>query len=372
MSQPTTMKAVVIKGDHPSLEDNIPLPPLNENHLLVKIRAAAGNPTDWKHIAFKIGPQGSILGCDAAGEVVKLGSKVKGFAVGDVVFSVVHGASVKHPENGAFAQYSVFDPSLTLKVPNGGKLSGKDYLPEGPVTTVEGAVSLPVSLFTAGGVLTHHLGLKEEWEPSKPQNDYPLLIWGGATAVGQLLIQLAKKLHGYSKIIVVASKKHEEKLKGYGADELFDYHDKDVIEQIKAKYNYLPKLIDAVSAPESFTEVYKLGSSDKPTTLLQLTTMSEELIEKKDRNPNVKVEGALLYLISGTEVPFGRFTVPASPSFRADVIKFIKFIGPKIDAGEIHHIPIKIFQNGLEDVPAILKGIEKGENANTKFVTVLK
>ncbi|QLQ79648.1 hypothetical protein HG537_0C02950 [Torulaspora globosa] len=366
------MKAVVIEGDRAVVKETVPVPPLARDKLRIKVKAVAVNPTDWKHVSFKIGPQGSILGCDVAGEIVEVGDDVKGFEVGQVVYGVVHGASVKHPENGAFAEYSVLDPLLTLRVPGDGQLSGRDTVPESPVRSIEGAVSLPVSLVTAGLVLVHHLGLKAEWHPEQVQVDKPLLIWGGATAVGQMLIQLAKKLNGYSKIIVVASRKHEQQLKTYGADELFDYHDKDVVDQIKTKYKDLPYLIDAVSAPESFTNVYRLGNTDKPTKLIQLTTMSEEIIPEKQRNPQVTVEGAILYLVTGLDVPFGRFNFPADPVYREAAIKFVRFIEPKVIKGEINHIPLKIFHNGLEDVPVAMNKIKNGENSNVKYIVTLQ
>ena len=96
----------------------------------------------------------------------------------------------------------------TYKCPKGWTLAKSDYLPQGPVTTFEGAVSIPFSMTTAGAVLYHEMRLQLEWEPKEPQNNFPLLIWGGATGVGQSLIQIAKRLHGYTKIIVVCSKKH--------------------------------------------------------------------------------------------------------------------------------------------------------------------
>lgn len=372
VSESKVMKAVVIEGDRAVVSSSVLVPPLASDKLRIKVRAVAVNPTDWKHVSYKIGPQGSILGCDVAGEIVEVGADVKGFKVGEVVYSAVHGASVKHPENGGFAEYSVLDPLLTLKVPGDGQLSGKESVPAGPVKSIEGAVSLPVSLITAGMVLVHHLGLKAEWQPKQVQMEKPLLIWGGGTAVGQLLIQLAKKLNGYSKIIVVASRKHKQQLKSYGADELFDYHDKDVVEQIKSKYKDLPYLIDAVSAPESFVNVYRLGNSDKPTKLIQLTSMSEEIIPEKERNPHVTVEGAILYLVTGLEVPFGRFTVPANPAYREAAIKFVHFIEPKVADGEINHIPLQIFHNGLEDVPIAMNKIKQGENSNVKYIVTMQ
>ncbi|QLG74196.1 hypothetical protein HG535_0G00800 [Zygotorulaspora mrakii] len=369
MSLPGTMKAAVTEGDSVVVKSGVPVPPVGDEGILVKVQAVAGNPTDWKHATYKIGPQGSIVGCDVAGKVVKVGRNVKNFKVGDEIYSVVHGSSVKHPENGAFADYSVLDSNISLKVPSGATLGGKEFIPAGPVRSIEAAASLPVSLFTAGQILTYNMGLKREWEPAKPQHDYPLLVWGGATAVGQLTIQLAKKMNGFTKIIAVASKKHEKTLKSYGVDELFDYHDSDVIEQIKKTYDYLPQLLDAVSAPESFTQVYKLGSKDAPTTLLQLTTMNEEIIKPEERNPNVKVEGTMLYSVTGLEVPFGNMTIPANPQYRQTAIDFIQFIEPKINNGEIYHIPLQTFK-GLDAVPDMLNDIKQGKNSNVKYVAL--
>lgn len=72
-SIPETMKAVVIENGKAVVKQDIPIPELEEGFVLIKTVAVAGNPTDWKHIDFKIGPQGALLGCDAAGQIVKLG-----------------------------------------------------------------------------------------------------------------------------------------------------------------------------------------------------------------------------------------------------------------------------------------------------------
>ncbi|SMN18388.1 similar to Saccharomyces cerevisiae YNL134C Putative protein of unknown function with similarity to dehydrogenases from other model organisms [Maudiozyma saulgeensis] len=371
MSLPTTMNAVVISGDVPAVKQ-VPLPPLEDGHVLLKTKAIAGNPTDWKHIAFKIGPQGSILGCDVAGEIVKIGENVdsKEFHLGDHVFGFVHGASVRLPTNGAFAEYVALDSKLAYHCPTNCELSGKDSLPEGPVTNYEGCVTLPVSLTTAGVALTHNLGNKLEWEPTEPQHNFPILLWGGATAIGQPLIQLAKKLHGYSKIIVVASRKHEKQLKEYGADELFDYHDADVIEQIKAKYPNIQQLVDCVSNKETIQQVYKCASDNEPATVLQLVTYTIKDIKPEDRKDNVKITGTLLYVAAGHDVPFGSFTLPKDLVYREHTREFIKFINPKLVSGEIHHIPVKVYK-GLEGAVQITDDIKNNRNSGTKLVAVL-
>ncbi|CAI4035977.1 hypothetical protein SMKI_14G1880 [Saccharomyces mikatae IFO 1815] len=373
-SIPETMKAVVIENGKAVVKHDIPIPELEEGFVLIKTVAVAGNPTDWKHIDYKIGPQGALLGCDAAGQIVKLGPNVDAaeFSIGDYIYGVIHGASVRFPSNGAFAEYSAISSEIAYKPAREFRLCGKDKLSEGPVRSLEGAVTLPVSLTTAGMVLTHSFGLDMKWEPPKAQRDHPILFWGGATGVGQMLIQLAKKLHGFSKIIVVASRKHEKQLKDYGADELFDYHDADVIEQIKKKHNNLTYLVDCVSNTETIQQVYKCAADDLDATIIQLTTLTEKNIKEEDRKQNVSIEGTLLYLIGGNDVPFGTFTLPADPQYKAAAIKFIEFINPKINDGEIYHIPVKVYKNGLEDVPQLLDDIKHGRNSGEKLVAVLK
>lgn len=373
-SIPETMKAVVIENGKAVVKQDIPIPELEEGFVLIKTVAVAGNPTDWKHIDFKIGPQGALLGCDAAGQIVKLGPNVDAarFAIGDYIYGVIHGASVRFPSNGAFAEYSAVSSEIAYKPAREFRLCGKDKLPEGPVKSLEGAVSLPVSLTTAGMILTHSFGLDMTWKPSKAQRDQPILFWGGATAVGQMLIQLAKKLNGFSKIIVVASRKHEKLLKEYGADELFDYHDADVIEQIKKKYNNIPYLVDCVSNTETIQQVYKCAADDLDATVVQLTVLTEKDIKEEDRRQNVSIEGTVVYLIGGNDVPFGTFTLPADPEYKEAAIKFIKFINPKINDGEIHHIPVKVYKNGLDDIPQLLDDIKHGRNSGEKLVAVLK
>lgn len=367
------MQAVVIEGDKSILKTGVPLPPLESGSVLVKTKAVAGNPTDWKHIVYGIGPQGSILGCDIAGQIVKLGPDVdpNEFHIGDNVFGFVHGASIKRPQNGAFAEYAVMDPKAAYKAGRELQHAEGERLKEGKVTTFEAAASIPVSLTTAMVALTFNFGLKLEWEPKVAQNNYPILLWGGATGVAQMFIQMAKKLHGYSKIIVVASKRHEAKLKEYGADDVFDYHDVDVIEQIKSKYKDIQRLVDCVSTSTTIQQTYRCAAENLPATLLHLTSLSASDIDAKYRRDNIKITNTMLYMAEGEDIPFGKITLPACPEYREATIKAIKFVNPKILNGEIHHIPIKIYKNGLKDLPQLTEDIKHGVNSGEKLVATI-
>ncbi|CCK72013.1 zinc-binding alcohol dehydrogenase family protein KNAG_0I02270 [Huiozyma naganishii CBS 8797] len=371
---PSTMKAVVIEGKRPVLKENVALPELEDGFVLLKTRAVAGNPTDWKHIEYGIGPQGAILGCDVAGDIVKLGPNVDPaqFHIGDTLYGFVHGASVRFPTNGAFAEYVAISSKIAYRTPKQGlPASGADSLPEGAVTTLEGAATLPVSLTTAGIVLYHNFGVKLEWEPATAQRDETILLWGGATAVGQPLIQLCKKLHAFNRIVVVASRHHEAQLRQYGADELFDYHDADVVDQIRAKHPNLRHLVDCVSNKGTTNQVYRCASHSDPATVLQLTTTTIADIAPEHKRDNVAVVGMLLYMASGVEVPFGPMTLPADPVFARHAVEFIRFINGKINNGEIHHIPVKVYKGGLAAVPQLTEDIKEGRNSGQKLVAVL-
>ncbi|KAJ1539291.1 uncharacterized protein FZC26_25719g585 [Saccharomyces cerevisiae] len=188
---------------------------------------------------------------------------------------------------------------------------------------------------------------------------------------GQSLIQLANKLNGFTKIIVVASRKHEKLLKEYGADELFDYHDIDVVEQIKHKYNNISYLVDCVANQNTLQQVYKCAADKQDATVVELTNLTEENVKKENRRQNVTIDRTRLYSIGGHEVPFGGITFPADPEARRAATEFVKFINPKISDGQIHHIPARVYKNGLYDVPHILEDIKIGKNSGEKLVAVL-
>ncbi|SMN18365.1 similar to Saccharomyces cerevisiae YNL134C Putative protein of unknown function with similarity to dehydrogenases from other model organisms [Maudiozyma saulgeensis] len=387
---PTNMKAVVIHDDKALVKTDVPVATyIPEGHMLIRTIAVALNTSEWKHIDYKLAKNGAIMGCDVVGEVILLGSPAfsefgrrdstgggispQEFKVGDYVYSFVHGSSNRTPDNGALAEYVVVDSATTLLASKDWKSVGKstDIIAPGPVKSLEAAVSLPVSLTTAGGILFHDLRNKLEWEPSKPQNDFPLLVWGGATGVGLLAIQLAKRTHSYSKIIAVASKKHEALLKEFGADDVFDYHDKDVVQQIKSKYNNIQHLIDAVSEQYTIRQVYQCAADDLPVTIMQLVFLTINDIPPEIRRDNIKIISTLIYSVTGYEVEIGEYTFPPNPIYRRDVAKFINFIAPRIQQGGIYNMPVKICRNGLDDAPELIDKLRKGEVRGEKLVTIL-
>ena len=81
---------VAPEGGIPIIAD-LPLPKLASDYVLVKPKAIAINPTDWKHVYGGGTKPGSRVGCDYAGIVEEVGADVKNFKKGDRIAGMTHG-----------------------------------------------------------------------------------------------------------------------------------------------------------------------------------------------------------------------------------------------------------------------------------------
>ncbi|KAI9433179.1 dehydrogenase [Lactarius indigo] len=232
MAPTKQQNAVYITETGPTFgQKDVPKP--GPGQILVKVVAAAQNPTDWKSIgrALKASKYGAIVGNDFAGTVEELGPDVPAGArtVGERVAGFVLGTV---SANGSFAEYVVADAERGI-VP----------IPES--WSFEEAAQLGVAPFTALQCLHETLELPSPFEAlSGPQRT--ILIWGGASSVGQYVIQFAKL--GGLRVITTASPKNFDLVKGLGADEVFDYRDESIVENIRAATNNaLDIAVDTIS-----------------------------------------------------------------------------------------------------------------------------
>lgn len=85
-------KAIVFVDKGKAEVQEVPIPKLRDDYILVKVNTVGLNPTDWKHIDRGIAQDGCRMGCDYSGTVVDVGPKVtKNFAKGDRISGVAHG-----------------------------------------------------------------------------------------------------------------------------------------------------------------------------------------------------------------------------------------------------------------------------------------
>jgi NADPH:quinone reductase-like Zn-dependent oxidoreductase len=199
------MKAVRIEryGNEDVLElAEVERPTPGDNELLVKVRAAAVNPVDWKirdglGELFGLKPP-LILGCEVAGTVEALGSQapsrtdVSDFVAGDEVYGYLSAYS------GGYAEYVAAPASELIRKPK--------------QIDFDTAASVPVAALTAWQ------GIFDHGELAKGQR---ILITGASGAVGSMAVQLAKSKGAY--VIGTGSGRNEEFVRKLGADEFIDY-----------------------------------------------------------------------------------------------------------------------------------------------------
>ncbi|GAA2278607.1 NADP-dependent oxidoreductase [Streptomyces hawaiiensis] len=196
----------VLGGPEVLKEVEIERPVPKPNEVLVRVRAAGVNPTDWKHRATGgfLGEPPFVLGWDVSGVVEAVGIGVVAFAPGDEVFGML-----PYPYgHGSHAEY-VIAPVRALAP----KPAGVDHTQAG---------ALPLVSLTAWQALTEHADLR----PGQR-----VLIHAAAGGVGHVAVQIAKARGAY--VIGTASAGKHEFLRSIGVDETIDYRETDVTEAVK-------------------------------------------------------------------------------------------------------------------------------------------
>jgi NADPH:quinone reductase-like Zn-dependent oxidoreductase len=199
------MKAFVLykygKNEKLHLTD-IPQPAVGENDVLVEVHAAGVNHLDLlvKNGAFKAFLKYRTpfaLGHDVAGKIVKVGTQVKKFAVGDEVY-----ARPRDYRVGSFAEYiSIHEDDVAFTPKN---------------LTMEEAASIPLVGLTIWQSLIEKMDLK----PGQK-----IFIQAGSGGVGSLAIQLAKHLG--ASVATTTSVDNLTWVKQLGADVVVDYKKED-------------------------------------------------------------------------------------------------------------------------------------------------
>src|SRR5215207_6636756 len=237
------MKAAQIKsyGDSEVVEINPNAPSLNdpsEAMVLVTVKAAGVNPSDWKlregffkqmvPLQFP-----ATLGSDFSGVIEKVGERVSSstsvsdLKLGDEVYG--H-AGAFAGGSGAFAEMA---------------LAKADTIAHKPRTLDhEQAAGLPLVGVSAWQALVETMGL------TKGQK---ILIHGGAGGIGSIAIQLAKHLGAYVATTVSTNDKQFVK-EELGADEAIDYKTQTFEDVLAHEYD---AVFDTVGG-ETYTRSFKI------------------------------------------------------------------------------------------------------------------
>lgn len=209
MSTQNTMRAIsqdVLGGPEVLKQVEVERPAPRPNEVLVRVRAAGVNPTDWKHRATGgfLGEPPFVLGWDVSGVVEAVGIGVAAFAPGDEVFGML-----PYPfGHGSHAEYVIAPVRALARKP-----AGTDHVQAG---------ALPLVSLTAWQALVEHAGLRAGQR---------VLIHAAAGGVGHVAVQIAKARGAY--VIGTASAGKHEFLREIGVDEAVDYRETDFTEVVK-------------------------------------------------------------------------------------------------------------------------------------------
>lgn len=243
-----------------------PIPEPNSKQILVRVKNSSTNAMEW-HIfrglwmvrmkcgIFKPSKKYDVQGADISGEVVSVGSEVKGFKKGDAVFGDIF--------NGGYAEYALAEEHQLAKKPEN--------------VSFEQAAAIPVAGMTA---------LKGIRDITKVQKGDHVLINGASGGVGTFAVQMAK--HYGAKVTAVCSGKNAAAVIALGADEVLNYETTDFCSQ-GIKYDHV---IDVVGnrTPKEMKRILKPGGICAVIGMTTLTLMFRFMLNPSKQIKVVHVE----------------------------------------------------------------------------------
>ncbi len=182
------------------------IPQINNDELLIKVKASSVNPVDWKlrkgMLRFLPGQKlPKILGGDIAGIVEKIGNNVIEFKIGDEIYGLISAA-----KGGAYAEYAIAKShQIAIKPKN---------------ISFQEAATIPLAGLTAYQSLKRLGKLKVEDK---------ILINGCSGGVGHFAVQIAKAMG--ADVTGVCSTKNKNLARKLGTDKVIDYTNKNIFRE---------------------------------------------------------------------------------------------------------------------------------------------
>jgi NADPH:quinone reductase-like Zn-dependent oxidoreductase len=210
------MKAITYEKYGELKLDDVPVPELTDDRVLIRVRATGLNPFDW-HLyrgdPYLVRMQGGwrapkekhILGADVAGEVVSVGANVTDLKPGDRVFGEVG--------HGGCAEFVAARRAYITKLPDTVSFETGAATPMGAITALQG--------LRRAGVAAGH----------------SVLVNGASGGVGHMAVQIARAL-GATSVAAVCSTANVEMMRSLGADTVIDYT-RDNFTRLGARYDVI-------------------------------------------------------------------------------------------------------------------------------------
>lgn len=338
MAAPSTFKAyaAIATGDldHCEVKEfDMPVPKADE--VLIKVRATALNPVDWKVVQYNILLTGLpyITGCDLAGDVVAVGADVTNVKVGDAVSAY---PDICVHENGSHGEYCTAPASLIIPKP-----ADMSY---------ESASTLSMTSLTAALGLTKLGYLKKAEAGSGPF----LLVWGASSSVGQFVVSLGTRAG--LKVIGVCSEHNFDLVKSLGAVAVFSYKKDSVLDDIKGALGgeQLTLVYDCIGTGAG-DKCAALMAGDKPAKLTYIADApTEETVPA-----NVEVSHTFI-VYCYTDKALNEVCKGTLP----------EIIGA-LSEGVLKPNKVELLEGGLAGITAGFKRLQEGKVSGVKLVVSL-
>jgi NADPH:quinone reductase-like Zn-dependent oxidoreductase len=301
-------------------------PVVEDDEVLVRVRAASANPADWhfmRGVPYIMRPQSglgkpksSVLGRDISGQVDAVGKDVTRFRPGDEVFANV--------EAGGFAEYTCVSEGLVAPKPAN--------------LTFERAAAVPLAALTAVQ------GLRDAGQVQPGQK---VLIVGASGGVGTFAVQIAKSFG--AEVTGVCRTRNVEMVRSLGADHVIDYTQEDFTESGQ-KYELIFQLAGTRSPSDC-----RRALTSRGTLLLSSGESSGRWLGPVDRI----IKAAVLSPFVSQKL--GSFL--AKPD--SDDLQFLKEL---IEAGKVKPVIDRTYSLG--EAPDAIRYLEEG-HARGKIVITL-
>ncbi|KZT68234.1 GroES-like protein [Daedalea quercina L-15889] len=343
---PKMMKALIVKPGPTVAIEEVAVPLVGDDDILVKVAATAQNPTDWKFVDL-VQKHGTILGCDWSGHVVAAGKNVSSPRVGDHAAGFVQGGTFT--DYGAYAEYVRTPAELSWVVPEG-------------TLNHEEAAALGCAFWTAVQALYNptRLGLVEP--PNRVEGEPWVFIYGGSTSVGQYATQLVH-LSGY-KVATVASPRNHELCRTLGADFVADYNDPDAVRKIKdATGDSIGLALDTLSLAPTQAFASRVVKPAGGKVILLLGPDKDGQVRE-----DVVLQPTLIYTALGRPFSMLGQDYPACPEDRAHMAAFLRKLPELVREGKIVPNKTVLWEGGLQAVPDGLQYMREGKVSGEKIV----
>ena len=209
--------------------EDVPIPKINQNQCLVKIKAAALNHLDiWVRKGIPGVPLPMIMGSDGAGVVEKIGKKVLDYSEGDRVLiqPLTYCGNCrwcKQNKENYCEKWGIFGENqdgtqCEYMAINADHLR---IIPED--MSFEEAAAFPLVAETSYTMLIDRANV---------QQGETVFVWGASSGVGSMAIQIAKAI-GCKVITAVGNGQKRDFAEKLGADIIVNYKDDDIVKVVK-------------------------------------------------------------------------------------------------------------------------------------------